>query len=161
MQEKEIKVAKDEAENEKDNVTEKEAVPVESGAGGDVAKVEEISEVNKSTVAENGTAAVESETENNATVTTLDESKLSEVTEATEEIVDGATSTPIEKKPKKEKTKKRWSFRSFSFSKKDKQKPEKKKSAEEAANDTAAAVTNGECEKVLEEVSLPILRKND
>lgn len=44
------------------------------------------------------------------------------------------------KKQKKEK-KKRWSFRSFSFSKKDKQKPAKKEE------------TNGECEKVPEEVS--------
>lgn len=50
--------------------------------------------------------------------------------------------TPDSNKKQKKEKKKRWSFRSFSFSKKDKQKPVKKEEA-----------TNGECEKVPEEVS--------
>lgn len=66
---------------------------------------------------------------------TLNESKISEAP-----IVENGDSN---KKPKKEKVKKKWSFRSISFSKKDKQKPAKKDEA-----------TNGECEKVPEEVSL-------
>lgn len=89
---------------------------------------------------------------NDTTATTLNESK--EVVEAGEDV--NAASTPItdsNKKPKKEKSKKRFlSFRSFSFSKKDKQKPAKKGSADESAANTTA-VTNGECEKVPEEVS--------
>lgn len=62
----------------------------------------------------------------------------------------GATSPTTEtaadsnKKPKKEKVKKKWSFRSISFSKKDKQKPAKKEEEK----------TNGEIEKVPEEVSV-------
>lgn len=50
--------------------------------------------------------------------------------------------TPDSNKKLKKEKKKRWSFRSFSFSKKDKQKPTKKEET-----------TNGECEKVPEEVS--------
>jgi hypothetical protein len=156
-EDKDIKVVKDDVENEKDNVTEKEATPVvENGAGGDAEapKIEEKSDdVNTAEiVVENGTPATETE-EANATATTLDESKVSEATEATAiESGDGAAPADSNKKPKKEKTKKRWSFRSFSFSKKDKQKPEKKKNADDAAaNETAAAVTNGDCEKVVEE----------
>lgn len=136
------------------------ALIIENGASGDAApKVIE-------KPVENGSAsateiAVDAA---NATATTLDDSKVSEVVEATESgdaaapAADGAdgaaggdaAAADSQKKPKKEKTKKRWSFRSFSFSKKDKQKPEKKKKDEEAANDTAA-VTNGDCDKVLEE----------
>ena len=60
-----------------------------------------------------------------------------------------------QKKPKKEKVKKKWSFRSISFSKKDKQKPSKKDKKDEEKKDEATAdkTTNGECEKVPEEVS--------
>jgi hypothetical protein len=54
-------------------------------------------------------------------------------------------------KKKKEKVKKKWSFRSISFSKKDKQKPNKEKKKDDEANKEKA--TNGECEKVPEEVS--------
>ncbi|CAH2108144.1 unnamed protein product [Euphydryas editha] len=50
------------------------------------------------------------------------------------------------KKPKKEKVKKKWSLRSISFSRKDKPKQEKKQKEEESK-------TNGEPEKVPEEVS--------
>lgn len=60
------------------------------------------------------------------------------------------------KKPKKEKVKKKWSFRSISFSKKDKQKPSKKENKDKdaaVAEETPAEQTNGDCEKVPEEVS--------
>lgn len=70
---------------------------------------------------------------------------MSEAVEGAEDAA--ASSTPVSdsaKKQKKEKPKKRFlSFRSFSFSKKDKQKPAKKEEA---------AATNGEIEKVPEEV---------
>lgn len=82
------------------------------------------------------------------TATTLNESK--EVVETGDDSnAEAATpATDSAKKVKKEKSKKRFlSFRSFSFSKKDKQKPAKKEAEEKAA------VTNGECEKVPEEVS--------
>lgn len=139
-------MAKDEAENEKDNVPEKVVVPEDISAGGD-AKPEEAT---TPAVVENGVAATENDVAN-TTTGTLDESKASDATEATEQSTDAAA----DKKPKKEKTKKRWSFRSFSFSKKDKQKPEKRKNAEDAAaNDSTPAVTNGDCEKVVEEVSV-------
>lgn len=67
---------------------------------------------------------------------TLNESK------ATSETGDSA------KKSKKDKVKKKFSFRAFSFSKKDKQKPDKKKEDKE---------TNGEPEKVVEEVSCELI----
>lgn len=125
-------------ENEKDKATEKEeapavAAPVENGAG-DVPEVEE-----KQAEAEK--PAAESDSAIDTTATSLNESK--EVVEGGEG--DAATpNTDSAKKAKKEKSKKRFlSFRSFSFSKKDKQKPKK---AEEVA------ATNGECEKVPEEV---------
>lgn len=141
-------MAKDEAENEKDNVPEKKVESEDKNGSGD-AKIEEASPV---VVVENGVAATENEGAD-TTTETLDESKVSEVIEATEQGTDAAA-TDSNKKPKKEKTKKRWSFRSFSFSKKDKQKPEKRKNAEDAAaNESTAAVTNGDCEKVVEEVS--------
>lgn len=141
---------KDDAENEKDAVTEKNeqpaaaapapadatAAPVAAEPAASEAKAEE-------KPAENGDG-----TENAADTTTgtLDESK-----DGAENAGDAdASSTPVTdsaKKAKKEKSKKRFlSFRSFSFSKKDKTKPKK----EEAA---AANTTNGECEKVPEEVS--------
>lgn len=72
-------------------------------------------------------------------------------------------STPdSSKKTKKDKLKKKWSFRSISFGKKDKQKPlkkteEKTETAKEegaiAATTEAVTDTNGECEKVPDEVS--------
>lgn len=79
------------------------------------------------------------------TATTLNESKDGV---ETGEDANATPATDSAKKVKKEKSKKRFlSFRSFSFSKKDKQKPAKKDAEEKAA------VTNGECEKVPEEVS--------
>ncbi|XP_034826993.1 A-kinase anchor protein 200-like [Maniola hyperantus] len=66
-----------------------------------------------------------------------------------EQKADAGESTPSPedtKKPKKEKVKKKWSLRSISFSRKDKPKQEKKQKEEEAK-------TNGEPEKVPEEVA--------
>lgn len=124
-------------ENEKDKATEKEeapavVAPAENGAG-DAPEVEEKQ-------AESEKPAAESDNAIDTTATSLNESK-----ELVEGEGDAATpNTDSAKKAKKEKSKKRFlSFRSFSFSKKDKQKPKK---AEEVA------ATNGECEKVPEEV---------
>lgn len=112
-------------------------------------------EIEPAKVAEDGQEAEKPATENDdgtenvadTTAGTLDESK-----DCAETAGGDATSlTDSAKKPKKEKSKKRFlSFRSFSFSKKDKTKPKK----EEAA----ANITNGECEKVPEEVSEPTIK---
>lgn len=136
---------KDETENEKDSATEKLNVdvktPEEQGAGDAAACADQTKE--------NGTekATEAAENVNDTTVTSLDESKVSEAVEGAEDAA--ASSTPVSdsaKKQKKDKPKKRFlSFRSFSFSKKDKQKPAKKEEA---------AATNGECEKVPEEVCI-------
>lgn len=139
---------KDEAENEKDIATEKgdQSVAieaVENGGAGDVPIVSPSTDEKLPEIVEHGN---ETENVNDTTATTLNESK--EVVEAGEDA--NAASTPATdsaKKAKKEKSKKRFlSFRSFSFSKKDKQKPAKKDAEEKAA------VTNGECEIVPEEV---------
>lgn len=141
---------KDDVENAKDAVTEKSEQP----AAAAVAAVEEAAAAVAAIVLDDkaDTKAEEKPAENgdgaenaaDTTTGTLDESK-----DGVENAGDDASSTPATdsaKKPKKEKSKKRFlSFRSFSFSKKDKQKPKK----EEAAANT----TNGECEKVPEEVS--------
>lgn len=146
---------KDEAENAKDSATEKDdqsaaVEATENGAAGDAPVVSPKADEKTPEVAENGT---EAENVNETTATTLNESK--EVVEGGEDA--NAASTPATdsaKKAKKEKSaKKRFlSFRSFSFSKKDKQKPAKKDAEEKAA------VTNGECEKVPEEVGVPHAR---
>lgn len=142
----------DEAENEKDIATEKEQIaPVAIAENGSESPAAEI-EAAASKLIENGINAVANAIDE-TTTTLLNESKLSEAAvaigeEAVIAVEENANATGDEdsnKKQKKEK-KKRWSFRSFSFSKKDKQKPAKK--------DDSATVTNGDCEKVPEEVSL-------
>lgn len=139
LQEKE-KVEQDMAENEKDITTEKQLTSNTQPSGVEaVADIKNDCEVKQPV---NGDSIAEKTGE-----TTIDDNKLSKATECTVESSTAenfeavAEDTPI---PKKEKVKKRWSFRSFSFSKKDKQKPAKKEEAE---------LTNGECEKVPEEVS--------
>ncbi|XP_045769021.1 A-kinase anchor protein 200 [Maniola jurtina] len=78
------------------------------------------------------------------------EKESSVITNGDSELkADSGESTPSPedtKKPKKEKVKKKWSLRSISFSRKDKPKQEKKQKEEEAK-------TNGEPEKVPEEVA--------
>lgn len=142
----------DEAENEKDIATEKEQIaPVAIAENGSESPAAEI-EAAASKLIENGINAVTNAIDE-TTTTLLNDSKLSEAAVAVGEeaviaVEENASATGDEdsnKKQKKEK-KKRWSFRSFSFSKKDKQKPAKK-------DDSATAATNGECEKVPEEVS--------
>lgn len=142
----------DEAENEKDIATEKEQIaPVAIAENGSESPAAEL-EAAASKLIENGINAVTNAIDE-TTTTLLNDSKLSEAAvaigeEAVIAVEENANATGEEdsnKKQKKEK-KKRWSFRSFSFSKKDKQKPSKK-------DDSATAATNGECEKVLEEVS--------
>lgn len=67
--------------------------------------------------------------------------------ESKDAVEAGDEATPADGKKKKEKSKKRFlSFRSFSFSKKDKTKPKKEENAADA--------TNGDIEKVPEEVGL-------
>lgn len=140
---------KDEGENAKDSATEKDdqsaaVEATENGAAGDAPIISPKADEKTPEIAvESGNDA---ENVNDTTATTLNESK--EVVEIGDDA--NAASTPTTdsaKKAKKEKSKKRFlSFRTFSFSKKDKQKPAKKDAEEKAA------VTNGECEKVPEEV---------
>lgn len=124
----------DEAAEKKDEATE---APKESPAT-DEAKTDSAEPTETAKPSENGDGTEAEQT--------LNESK---------DAVEGAddantTATPADGKKKKEKSKKRFlSFRSFSFSKKDKSKPKK----EENAADT----TNGEIEKVPEEVRAAIL----
>ena len=120
----EKKVEIDAVENEKDVTTEKEVKDV-------IIEETPTEEANKTAITENGDE-------------TLNETKPAEEVTA-----------DSQKKPKKEKVKKKWSFRSISFSKKDKQKPSKKDKKDDEKKDDAAAekTTNGECEKVPEEVS--------
>lgn len=146
---------KDDVENEKDAVTEKSEQPAAATVAAEAAAdapapaaeptAAETKAEEKPTVAENGDGG---ENAADTTTGTLDESK--DGVENTGESDANASSTPVTdsaKKAKKDKSKKRFlSFRSFSFSKKDKTKPKK----EEAA---AANTTNGDCEKVPEEVS--------
>lgn len=142
-QDKEIKVGDtDDAENEKDTTTEKEQQNQPQIEGGDNIKTE---------VATDATAAA-APTENGTSDETeqLDESKLSETATAAAGDETAATEATGDSNKKPKKSKKKWSFRSFSFSKKDKQKPVKK-------DEAAAAATNGECEKVPEEVSHIVL----
>lgn len=119
----EKKVEIDAVENEKDVTTEKEVKEITVETPSD--------DANKTTATENGDE-------------TLNESKPAEEVTA-----------DSQKKPKKEKVKKKWSFRSISFSKKDKQKPSKKDKKDEDKKDEASLdkTTNGDCEKVPEEVS--------
>lgn len=124
----------DAAENEKDVTTEKEQTKESGDSAGVVVVTESIitDEANKIIGTENGDE-------------TLNDSKV------TDEVAADSN-----KKPKKEKVKKKWSFRSISFSKKDKQKPSKKEKDNKdaaVAEETPAQETNGECEKVPEEVS--------
>lgn len=151
----------DEAENEKDIATEKEQATVAAAPVAIAENSDGDSAADKSVViVENGTNSNMDETATtllNETGKTIDAAAAAAVTEEGVAAVEDATVAAAaadedsNKKPKKEK-KKKWSFRSFSFSKKDKQKPTKKEDATTAAA-AAATATNGECEKVPEEVS--------
>lgn len=123
-------------ENEKDSTTEKE-VSSHTPLTSDVKTVDdEVESVKKDCVVAEEVVEANIDGKNST-----DETKNGAENDETE-AEDSA------RKPKKEKVKKRWSFRSFSFSKKDKQKPVKKEEA---------VLTNGECEKVPEEVSKNIV----
>lgn len=133
-------------EEKKDGETEKTEEAVEKKEEAAEAPKEEAAAADaKSDAVEATEKPAENGDDTEAAAAASAEQTLNESKDAVEGA-DDAASTPADGKKKKEKSKKRFlSFRSFSFSKKDKSKPKKE--------ENPAETTNGDIEKVPEEVS--------